>query len=65
METHLNVLKLKPKTINPARPKLGDVSSRAPGFQNAHTTCRPNKKYLEIDVVPWGGGGVVKHLREG
>jgi len=53
VETHLNILKLKPETIDPARPKLGDVSSCAPGFQNAHTTSSQNKKYLEIDAVPW------------
>lgn len=67
METHLDILKLKPETIDPARPKLGDVSSCAPGFQNAYTNCSPNN-YLEIDVMPYGEEkkkNPVKTFREG
>ena len=35
--TEINLLKLKPETVDPAESKLGDTVSRAPEFSNAHT----------------------------
>lgn len=46
--TEINLLKLKPETVDPAESKLGDTVSRAPEFSNAHTAWSPNKKYLEM-----------------
>lgn len=46
--TEINLLKLKPETVDPAESKLGDIASRAPEFPNAHAAWSLNKKYLEM-----------------